>query len=74
VVDVADMMAWPGGAEAPKVAETDVMPPALGKNTASPRVSKPFTLTPRADWSFSTPRVVQLLNTSEPAGISELLA
>ena len=74
VVDVADMMAWPTGADAPKVAETDVTRAALGRNTASPRLSVPFALTPRADWSFSTARVVQLLNTSEPAGISELLA
>jgi hypothetical protein len=74
VVDVADMMVWPAGADAPKVAATEVMRAALGRNTAWPRLSVPVALTPRADWSCPTPRAVQLLNTSEPAGISELLA
>ncbi len=74
VVEVAEMTDWPGEAGAPRVAEMAVTRAAVGKNTTCPRDKVPFCVIPRCAWSFSTATLVQKENSSEPEGISALVA
>ena len=58
VVEVACITVWPVWVLPPSWADSVVTRTAVGSNTAWPRVSVPFWVTPRAAWSFSTAVVV----------------
>ena len=58
VVEVACSTVWPVWVLPPSWADRAVTRTAVGSNTAWPRVSVPFWVTPRAAWSFSTAVVV----------------
>ena len=58
VVEVPCSTVSPGWALPPGWADTLVTRTAVGSNTAWPRVSVPFRVTPKAAWSFSTAVVV----------------
>ena len=55
---MACITVWPVWALPPSWADTLVTRTAVGSNTAWPRVSVPFWVTPRAAWSFSKAVVV----------------
>ena len=58
VVEVACITVWPAWVLPPSWADRVVTRTAVGSNTAWPRVSVPFWVSPRAAWSFSTAVVV----------------